>query len=216
MGFSVAILAFALEDGPTVLERMDWKVTDQQVGQMVDLDEVSWEEIMSPEFQAANDPHFSSARGDDHFFVYLTLTEIGIPSDEFYAGFSEIAPFLLQSTVETSSVTTVSRWEAGKRLWSVTGITGGGVEIEGVAPIDLKPLVKDARDWLRQQPADEFEPWELKVIRSDDDALYIEEHGFSLIRDWWGTLVDFTYDGDHPPLYRMEGELSLTGQGKDK
>ncbi len=210
MGFSVAILAFALEDGPTVLERMDWAVTEHEVGQMIDPAEVSWEQIMSPEFQAANNPHFSAAKNEAHFFVYLSLKEVGIPSDDFYAGFSEIAPFLLQTTVETSSITTVSRWEAGQRLWSVVGQTGGGVEIVGDAPIDLTPFVKEERDWLRQQPADEFEPEELEIIRSDDDALFIEDYGFTLVRAWWDTLADFTYDGDHPPLYRMTGTLPAT------
>ncbi len=210
MGFSVAILAFALEDGPTVLDRMGWAVTEHQVGIPVDLEKMSWEQTMSPDYRAANNPHFSAAKNETHFFVYLLLSEIGFPRDDFYTGFSEIAPFLLQSTVETSSVTTVSRWEAGQQVWSVTGITGEGIYIEGDAPIDLTPFVKEERDWLRQQPADEFEPEELEVIRSEDDAVFVEEYGFSLVRAWWGTLTDFTYDGDHPPLYRMTGTLPAT------
>ena len=38
MGFSIAVIAFALEDGPRVLDHMGWKVTDQLVGEPVDSD----------------------------------------------------------------------------------------------------------------------------------------------------------------------------------
>lgn len=141
MGFSVAILAFAIEDGPTVLDRMNWTMTDHQVG-LVAGEGIPWEQIVSPEFQKANDPHFSAATGRQHFFVYLSLKEASIPENAFYEKLSEIAPLLLQTTVETSSVTIVSRWEGGDQLWSVTGTTGDGVEIDGPALVDLTPLVR--------------------------------------------------------------------------
>jgi hypothetical protein len=76
MGFSVAILAFALEDAPRLLDELGSEVTQVQVGQAIDPATMT-EEMFSQACQDANNPHFSAARGEAHFFVYTSLSELG-------------------------------------------------------------------------------------------------------------------------------------------
>ncbi len=207
MGFSVAVIAFALESEPRVLREMGWEVTEIQVGQPVDLSEVSLERIFSPEYQALNNPHFSAAKSDTHFFIYASLQEMGAGVDPDYAALSEIAPLTVHVVVETSSASSVEYWKEGARVWSVSGASGQGYEIVGNSAIDLDAQAVSYRNWWNSLPhnSDFYEPGELTLPESDSDLIF--EEFSALVGNYFAEITGFRYDGDRPPLYRLEGEF---------
>lgn len=207
MGFSVAIIAFALEDAPLVLQEMGWKVTEIQVGQPVDLSEVAWERLLSPEYRALNNPHFSAGKNNDYFFVYASLEELGPFVQPDYATLSAIAPLTVHVVVETSSASLVEFWDRGDRVWSLGGGSGQGYEVIGDAPIDLDAQATAYRDWWNSLPHDrEFsEPGEFDLPETNADLIF--EHFSSLTGNYFAEKTGFRYDGDRPQLYRLEGDF---------
>lgn len=201
MGFSVAIIAFQLEDAPRVLEHFDWRVTEVQVGQAVDPTDVSWEQLMSPEHQALTNPHFSAARSDDYFFVYVSLEELGLFVNPDYATLSTHASLTVHSVVETSNASSIEFWEAGERKWSVGGASGMDYEVIGDAPIDLDAQATAYRDWWNN--LSHYREFDLPEANAD---LIVAQFS-SLTGDYFAQTFGFRYNGDHPPLYRLEGEL---------
>ena len=202
MGFSVAILAFALADASDVLDGMGWSLTDHRVGEPVDLSSVSLKDLVSPEFQAANNPHLSAARGDEFFFVYLSLKEFSWRVDPDYAAISRIAPFTLQIVIETSMAASVEKWAGGAVQWSISGASGQEYDVTGNPPVDLDRLADDYRAWWASLPHDEdeeyLEPGELDLPDRNTDL--IVERFKELMDDFFATMTGFAYAGNHPPL----------------
>lgn len=207
MGFSVVIIAFALEDAPRVLREMRWEVTELQVGQPVDLSEVTWERLLSSEHQALNNPHFSMGKNNDYFFIYASLKELGSFVEPDYATLSAIAPLTVHVVVETSNVSLVEFWDGGDRVWSLGGGSGQGYEVIGDVPIDLDAQATAYRGWWNSLPHDyeHSEPGEFDLPETNADL--IVEHFSSLTGNYFAENTGFRYDGDHPHLYRLEGDF---------
>ena len=209
MGFSIAIIAFAIEDADVVLERMQWAETDQEVGVPVDPAKVSIEDLLDQDRQQANNPHFSSARGETHFFVYLSRSELGPHVTPDLSAMSLAAPLTAYFVVETNRAATVERWEEREKVWAVGGAANIEYEIIGDAPVDLVALAQAYREWWASLPHDEefLEPGELDLPENDSDLIL--QNFNSLIDDWFSAETGFRYAGDHLPLYRLSGELPV-------
>lgn len=207
MGLSVAIIAFALEDAPHLLEEMDWKLTEIQVGQPLDLKEGNWELLLSPEYRALNNPHFSAARTDTHLVVYASLKELGPFAEPDYAALSRVAALTVHVVVDTSNAASIGFWDGGTRVWSVEGTSGEDYDIFGDTPIDLDAQAEAYRTWWNGLPHDdEFSDGsEFDLPKANSDL--ISEHFSSVIEDYFAKTTGFRSEGDHPPLYRLTGDL---------
>ncbi len=212
MAVSVAIIAFNIVDKAAVLDRMGWTTSDEPVGEPIDLETLPWDVVVSATFQKKTNPHFSSAEGDGYFFVYIDLRQIEPKRHPDFTKMSRVAPCIVHLAVEANPSATVEKWQDGEIVWSVAGTVGYPHDVIGTPPLDLSELARAYRDGqfsllVGDGFEDSWEPDEDTIPANLADV--ISENVNVLLGNWFADETGFRYDGDHPPLFRLEGTLPI-------